>query len=76
MQQEFLSKLNSLGKQIKELRKHSGKTQSEVACAIGITPQSYQAYEAGKALPTLENFMRLCDFFDVSPDVLLDVRDY
>ena len=52
------------------------KTQREVAEAVGITTQSYQAYEAGKTLPTLENFLRLCVYFDVSPNALLGISDY
>lgn len=76
MRQDILTKLTALGKQIKDLRKQAGKTQREVADAIGITPQSYQAYETGKALPTLENFMKLCVYFDVSPNMLLSISDY
>ncbi len=76
MQREDLSKLYDICKILKELRKVNRKTQKEVADALGITPQSYQAYEAGKTLPTLENFMRLCIFFDVTPDTLLGIKDF
>ena len=55
MQKEDLSKLYDICKALRELRKAQHKTQKEVAEALGITPQSYQAYESGKTLPTLEN---------------------
>lgn len=58
------------------MQKAQCKTQKEVAEAIGITPQSYQAYESGKTLPTLENFLRLCIYFDVTPDALLGIKDF
>lgn len=76
MQMEDLSKLYDICKGIRELRKVQHKTQREVAEALGITPQSYQAYESGKTLPTLENFLRLCIFFDVTPDALLGIKEF
>ncbi len=42
-----------------------------MADALGITAQSYQAYEAGEALPTLLNFVKLAKLFEISPDELL-----
>ena len=71
-----MSALANIGGILRELRRAQRKTQREVADALGITAQSYQAYEAGKTLPTLENFLRLCLFFDVSPNALLGVSDY
>ena len=71
-----MSKLYDICKALRELRKAQHKTQREVAEAIGITTQSYQAYESGKTLPTLENFMRLCIFFDVTPDILLGIKEF
>ena len=71
-----LSALANIGGILRELRRAQRKTQREVADALGITTQSYQAYEAGKTLPTLENFLRLCLFLDVSPNAWLGVSDY
>lgn len=76
MQKEDLSKLYDICKALRELRKAQHKTQREVAEAIGITTQSYQAYESGKTLPTLENFLRLCIYFDVTPDILLGIKEF
>ena len=71
-----MSKLYDICKALRELRKAQHKTQREVAEAIGITTQSYQAYESGKTLPTLENFLRLCIFFDITPDILLGIKEF
>ena len=76
MQKEDLSKLYDICKALRELRKAQNKTQREVAEALGITPQSYQAYESGKTLPTPENFLRLCIFFGVTPDILLGIKEF
>lgn len=76
MKKADLSALVNVGKSLRELRRAQMKTQREVAEAVGITTQSYQAYEAGKTLPTLENFLRLCAYFDVSPNSLLGLSDY
>ena len=71
-----MSKLYDICKALRELRKAQHKTQREVAEAIGITTQSYQAYESGKTLPTLENFLRLCIYFDITPDILLGIKEF
>ena len=76
MRKVDLSALVNIGKCLRELRRAQMKTQREVAEAVGITTQSYQAYEAGKTLPTLENFLRLCVYSDVSPNALLGISDY
>jgi transcriptional regulator with XRE-family HTH domain len=65
-------KLTNFHYTVKELRKNDGLTQKQVADRIGITYQSYQAYEMGLSLPTLENFLKLCEIFDVTPNDLLN----
>ena len=39
---------------------------------IGITCQSYQAYEWGVTVPTLQNFIKLARLYDVSLDDLIE----
>lgn len=68
--------LYQMGNVLRELRKLNNMTQKEVAEKIGIRHQSYQAYEAGKTLPTLENFYALCVLFDVTPNYLLGISNY
>lgn len=48
-----------------------GLTQKEVAIELGITYQSYQAYELGITIPTLQNFIKLAKLFEVPYEELL-----
>ena len=56
---------------LKVLRTSNHFTQKYVASKLGITYQSYQAYENGKSLPSLESFIALAELFDVSLDSLI-----
>ena len=58
-------------KTLREMRQSLEWTQKQVAEKIGITYQSYQAYENGIALPAFENLLKLCDIFDITPNELL-----
>lgn len=61
---------------IKSLRQENGWTQEQVANKMGISYQSYQNYERGITLPTLVNFVKLADLFEVSLDYLIDRKNY
>ncbi len=65
-----------LSKRLYELRTLEGLTQQDVALHLKISYQSYQAYERGIAVPSLKNFIKLADFFDVSLDYLVGKKDY
>jgi DNA-binding XRE family transcriptional regulator len=66
-----MQELYNLPKNLKSLRKQYGYTQSYVATQLGITCQSYQAYEWGITVPTLQNFIKLAKLFDVTYEELL-----
>lgn len=66
-----MDELYHLAENLQELRKQYGYTQKSVAEKIGITYQSYQAYERGITVPTLQNFIKLAKLFDVSYEELL-----
>lgn len=67
-----MKELLNLSKNLKDLRKASGMTQKQVAEKLQIAYQSYQAYELGLTVPTLQNFIKLTKLFDVSYEDLLD----
>ncbi len=67
--------LYKLPKKLKELREQYGYTQKFVAEKIGVAYQSYQAYELGVSVPSLEHFIQLADLFDVSLDELANRRE-
>lgn len=68
--------LYKFSKIIKELRLQNEWSQDYVAKQLGITYQSYQAYENGIGIPSLENFIKLADLFDVSLDYLVGRKEY
>ncbi len=68
---EKMQELYNLSKNLRQLREGYGYTQTAVAQKIGIRYQSYHAYEAGIAVPTLENFIKLAKLYDVSLDELI-----
>lgn len=70
-----MEEFKNLSKNLSEMRKIYGLTQKQVAEKLGIKYQSYQAYERGMALPSLGNFVKLADLFDVSLDSLLGRKD-
>lgn len=57
---------------IKQLRIEKGKNQEEIAKLLGIRQESYSAYELNKTQPSIENLIKLADFFNVSLDYLCD----
>lgn len=66
----------NLSRNLKDLRKSNGFTQKYVAQKIGITYQSYQAYEIGKCLPSFDSFIALAELYDVSLDSLIGRDEY
>ncbi|MDR3263144.1 MAG: helix-turn-helix domain-containing protein [Clostridiales bacterium] len=67
--------LLSFHKTLKRLRLDSNMTQKQAAEKIGISYQSYQAYEIGITLPTLSHFTKLCEIFETTPNELLGFSD-
>lgn len=61
---------------LKELRTSNGLTQKQIAKNLGITYQSYQAYERKTAIPSLPILIKLAEFYDVSLDYLLGRKEY
>lgn len=56
----------------KELRIQKGKNQTETANYLGIRQESYSAYELNKAQPSIENLIKLADYYNVSLDYLCE----
>ncbi|MGI5966578.1 MULTISPECIES: helix-turn-helix domain-containing protein [Anaerotruncus] len=60
---------------LKEMRLEHGLTEREVADALGCTIQTYQKYESGKKEIFSNTLLKLCNFYQVSADYLLDLTD-
>lgn len=56
---------------LKRFRKELNLTQKQVADAIGIQKNAYQAYEYGKVKPSVEVLAKIAESFNVSADYLL-----
>lgn len=61
---------------LKEVRKDSGMSQSDVASEIGVTTSAYSNYEQGIREPSLKILKQICDVLDVSCDYLLGRDDW
>ena len=60
------------GKRLKKARKAAGyRTQSQLAERLDITKDTVENWEQGKAYPTIDGFLRLCDLLGCSSDYLL-----
>ena len=61
----------SIGKNIQHYRKQRGYTQDQLAEALGITKNGIVKIENGYNLPSLENFVLICEFLNVPSDFIL-----
>ncbi len=71
MTKETMQELYYLSKNLKELRRQFGYTQTYVAQQLGIKCPSYHAYESGSAAPTLKHFIMLAKLYDVTLEDLI-----
>ena len=58
---------------IKFLRKRKGRTQDDVASALGLTRSTMNNYENQIAQPGMENLIRFSDYYGVAIDTLVKV---
>lgn len=66
--------LSIFAKNLKAEREVCGLTQKSIATLMGISPQSYQAYEGGVAMPTAENLLKISIILEVSIDELFGIE--
>ena len=60
-----MKELYNIAKNLKALRRQFHYTQAYVAKKLGIACTTYQSYEAGLAVPTLENYIKLTKLYDI-----------
>lgn len=63
--------MDTIGNELKRLRKLNGYSQSAVAKATGINQQMISWWEAGKGSPNIEFCIRLADFYGITLDELV-----
>jgi transcriptional regulator with XRE-family HTH domain len=67
--------MTEFSEKIYELRTEKGQKQSDIAVAIGVSVQSYSAYENGRE-PNYDLLCKIANYFDVSIDYLLGMDMY
>lgn len=61
---------------LRELRIEKGLRQLDVANAMGVTLRAICNYELGLREPSLDMLVKLCHFFETTPNYLLGFSDY
>ncbi len=67
--------MSLFSERLKETRQNKKISQKHIANAIEISETQYQNYEYGKKEPTISNFEKIANYFDVSTDYLLGRTD-
>ena len=73
----YLAKRNmeSLGNNIRRIRKQLGLTQEELALHVGVTPQAVSRWENGTGMPDISLVVPLAKTLRVSTDALFGVNE-
>ncbi len=59
---------------LRDLRKESGKTCTEVAQALGVSDRAYYRYEQGDRRISLEQVLILAKLYDVSEQEVIEAQ--
>ena len=59
-----------------QLRKEKGLSQLELAKVLGTTQRRISYMELGKVEPDLATLVALSNYFEVSSDYLIGIKDY
>lgn len=66
--------VKGFSKRLKSLRHERNYSQKLVAQLTSVSRQAVNSWEKGKATPTYETLVKLCDIYNVSSDYLLDTQ--
>ena len=64
------------GDRLKELRSERGVGQVELAARIGVSKGIISLWENGLREPTMSNIIALSQYFGVSADYLIGLKDF
>ena len=65
----------NLGTKIRELRRRDGRTQDNLAEALGISAQAISRWESGTTYPDMEMIPAIANYFHISIDELFGYHD-
>ena len=57
--------------QLKQIRESKGKSQKEIASALGVTESAVSHWENGRYLPTVDKLQQMAKILGVTVDELL-----
>lgn len=66
-----MNRRNMLAERLKEMRRAKGLTQRDMARRFRLSNVGYGAWERGDTEPSIDNIMRLCEFFGCTADSLI-----
>ena len=67
--------LTQFGQNLKEYRKLCGfKSQEKFAEAVGVATNTISAVENGKSFFKMENYEKVCEVLNITPDLLFDFK--
>ena len=66
-----MKRVNKRAERLKELRRARGLMQRDMARQFRLTDVGYGAWERGDTEPSIDNIMRLCEFFGCTADSLI-----
>lgn len=56
----------TLGAKLIELRNRKRISQAEIASKLNVSQSAYNKWESDASKPTIENFLKLCEFYEVN----------
>ncbi len=65
----------NLGTKIRELRRRDGRTQDNLADALGVTAQAVSRWESGTTYPDMQMIPAIANYFHISIDELFGYHD-
>ncbi len=65
--------MNQFGDRLRELREERDLKQCEVAKELFISNKVLSSYERNTAFPSIEMFKKICEYYNVSADYLLQI---
>ena len=66
---------NEFGNTLREIRKHKGLSQDNMADMLNMSRSGYTKYESGVSTPNIQTIKEICKILNVSADYLLGIKD-
>jgi transcriptional regulator with XRE-family HTH domain len=67
--------MNKFAERLKELRLDKRLSQAQLSKVTGISQAAIGRWELNQRVPTIDNIIILCRFFDCSSDYLIGLED-